>query len=136
MRRVIFIFSLLLPVWLFSQTTRIENLRKSVVFLTDSARIDSMNALSALYIEKSVKDSAEYYATMAYNQSLTLHYIHGLAESLSLQGNMKTYFYGNLPEAEKLDKESIWIYQKTANKAGLAMTYDHLGFVMFFPKQI
>ncbi len=131
MSRVIFIFSLLLPAWVFSQTPRIDNLRKSVVFLTDSVRIDSMNALSALYIEKSMKDSAEFYAAKAYNQSLALHYIHGLAESLSLQGNMKTYFYENLPEAEKLDKESIWLYQKTDNKAGLATAYDHLAFVCF-----
>ena len=136
MRRVIFILSLLLPVWLFSQTPRIDNLRKSVAFLTDSTRIDSMSALSALYIDNSVKDSAEYYATLAYNQSLTLHYVHGLAESLSLQGNMKTFFYGNLPEAEKLDKESVWMYQKTANKAGLAVAYDHLGLCLLFPKQI
>ena len=90
-----------------------------------------MNALSALYIEKSMKDSAEFYAAKAYNQSLALHYIHGLAESLSLQGNMKTYFYENLPEAEKLDKESIWLYRKTGNKAGLATAYDHLAFVCF-----
>jgi tetratricopeptide (TPR) repeat protein len=125
------ILSFLLPVWLFSQTPHIENLRKILPFLRDSARIDSMNKLSLLYIEQSVKDSAEYYATLAYNQSSALHYIHGKAESISHQGNIKTYFYGNLSEAEKLDKESIGLYQKTENKAGMGPAYDHLAFVCF-----
>ncbi len=99
--------------------------------LKDSARIDSMNELSQQYIEQSVKDSAEYYAISAYNMSAALHYIHGLAVSVSRQGNMKTYFYGNLSEAEKLDKESIGLYQRSANKTGLAATYDHLAFACF-----
>ncbi len=126
-----FICSFLLPLWLFSQSPRIDNLRKILPLLKDSARIDSMNALSQLFIEQSVKDSAEYYAISAYNMSAALHYIHGLAESISRQSNIKTFFYGNLPGAEILDKESIGLYQKSANKAGLAATYDHLAFVSF-----
>jgi tetratricopeptide (TPR) repeat protein len=126
-----FIFIFLLPVWLFSQTTHIDNLRKILPLLNDSARIDSMNELSLQYIEQSVKDSAEYYATSAYNQSGALHYIHGLAESLSRQGNMQTYFFSNLIEAEKLDRASIELYQKTGNKAGLAPTYSQLAFACF-----
>jgi Histidine kinase len=126
-----FIFSFLLPLGLFSQTPRIDNLRKVLPLLKDSARIDSMNALSLQYIEQSVKDSADYYATTSYNESKLLHYIHGMAESLSRQGYMKTYFYGNLIEAEKLCKASIGLYQKTANKTGLALTCDHLAFVCF-----
>ena len=59
-----------------------------------------MNELSLKYIEQSVKDSAEYYATTAYNEAKSRNYVHGMAESLSRQGNMQTYFYGNLIEAE------------------------------------
>jgi tetratricopeptide (TPR) repeat protein len=131
MKPGIFIFSFLLPVWLFSQTPRIDNLRKILTHLKDSARIDSMNKLSLLFIEQPMKDSAEYYAISAYNQAATILYFHGMAESLSLQGTIKTRFYGNFVEAEKLDKESIGLYQKTWNQSGLADTYGHLSFACF-----
>jgi tetratricopeptide (TPR) repeat protein len=120
-----------LPVLLFSQTPRIDHLRIFLSLVKDSARIDSMNALSLQYIEHSVKDSAEYYAKQAYTQSEKLHYVHGMAESLFRQANIKTFFYGNFIEAEKLDKASIGLYQKTANQSGLPETYDHLAFVSF-----
>jgi tetratricopeptide (TPR) repeat protein len=131
MKPGLFIVSLLFPVWLFSQTAHINKLRKIVPILKDSARIDSMNVLSLEFIEQSVKDSAAYYAMVSYNESKSRHYIHGMAESLSLQGYMKTYFYGNLAEAEKLDKASIGLYQQTGNKTGLAETYNRLSFVCF-----
>jgi tetratricopeptide (TPR) repeat protein len=126
-----YIFSFLLPAWLFGQTPHIDHLRKILPLLKDSARIDSMNELSLQYIGQSVKDSAAYYATAAYKESGLLHYIHGMAESLSLQGNMETYFYGNFIEAERLDKESVELYEKSGNKAGLAATYSRLAFACF-----
>lgn len=95
------IFSLLLPAWLFSQTPRIENLKKVIPWLKDSVRVDSMNELCLQFTEQSIKDSAEYYADKAYSESKSLNYIHGLAESLGHKGNMETFFYGNLSEAEK-----------------------------------
>jgi hypothetical protein len=131
MKRVFWIFSLLFPAWLFCQTSNIEHLRKIIPLLKDSVRIDSLNELSFQYIQQSVKDSAEYYSGLAYNQSNALHYDHGIAEALSCQGNIKTYFYGNLGQAEILDKASIEWYQKTRNKSGLAPTYDRLAFVCF-----
>jgi tetratricopeptide (TPR) repeat protein len=125
------ISSLFLPVWLFSQTPHVDNLRKILPFLKDSVRIDSMNELSLRFIEQSVEDSAEYYANAAYNQSGALSYIHGLAVSISRRGMIKTHFHSNFAEAEKLDKESIGYYQKTGNKDGLAPTYSHLSFACF-----
>ena len=126
-----FIFSILLPAWLYSQTPRIDNLRETLSLLKDSARIDSMNGLSLLFIEQSGKDSAEYYASSAYNLSGALHYFHGLAVSLSRQGTINTRFYGNFAKAEKLDKESVDFYQRTGNRDGLAATYAHLAFACF-----
>jgi tetratricopeptide (TPR) repeat protein len=111
-----FIFCVLLPVWFYGQ---------------DSARIDSMNALSSQYIERSMKDSAELYATAAYNASESLRYFHGMAESLSRQGAMQTYFYSNLVSGERLDRAAIGFFQRTGNKGGLAATYCHLSFVCF-----
>jgi tetratricopeptide (TPR) repeat protein len=90
-----------------------------------------MNALSQHFIDQSMQDSATYYAFEAYQESESIHYIHGMALSLSLQGNMKTFFEGNLVEAEKLDRESVSLYLKTLKKAGLVQTYSHLAFVCF-----
>lgn len=120
-----------LPIWLYSQTPRIDNLRKELSCLKDSARIDSMNELSLQFIEQSMKDSAEYYARSAYNASQSLQYIHGMAESIFRQGNMQTYFYSKLVRAEELDRAAIGLYQKTGNKGGLAPTFGHLAFVCF-----
>jgi tetratricopeptide (TPR) repeat protein len=110
------ILNLIFPIWLFGQ---------------DSVRIDSMNELSRQYIHLSRKDSAEYYALTAYNLSRELHYVHGEAESLSRQGNIKTYFYNNYVEAEKLDKESITLFKSTGNSKGLSDTYGQLSYACF-----
>jgi tetratricopeptide (TPR) repeat protein len=127
----IFFFGAILPLWLHAQTPRIDNLRIAVYHLKDSARVDSMNELSQQFIDLSLKDSAEYYATAAYHGSKSLNYLHGLAVSLFRQGSMQTYFYGNFVEAEKLDRASIDVYQKTGNKGGLGPTLVHLAFVCF-----
>src|SRR5664279_3350111 len=110
------ILNLIFPGWLFGQ---------------DSVRIDSMNELSRQYIHLSRKDSAEYYALAAYNLSRELHYIHGEAESLSRQGNIKTYFYNDYVEAEKLDRESINLFNRTPNRNGLSNTYNQLSYACF-----
>lgn len=125
------LFGIVLPMWLYGQTPRIDNLRRVLTHLKDSARIDSLNALSLQYLEQSMKDSSERYANVAYNESKSLHYFHGMAESLSRQGNLQTYFYGNLIGAEKLDRASIGLFQKTDNEGGRASTYCHLSFVCF-----
>ena len=131
MKSVFYIFCLLLPAWLFGQTARITHLCKILPLLKDSARIDSLNELSRQYTDQSMEDPAAYYAAAAYKESRSLPYIHGMAESLTSQGNMKTRFYDNFIEAEKLLKASVEMYQKTGNKAGLASTYNHLAFVCF-----
>src|SRR5450432_2812995 len=131
MKRSWLILNLIFPVWLFGQVSRIESVRRSIPLLKDSVRIDSMNELSLLYIHHSVKDSAEYYARTAYNLSRALHYIHGEAESLSRQGNIKTYFYNNYVEAEKLDEHSIDLFNSTTNSRGLSDTYGQLSYACF-----
>src|SRR5450432_326898 len=126
-----FIFGFLFPVCLFCQTPRIDNLRKILSLLKDSARVDSIIVLGLQFIDQSEKDSAEYYTRLASHESGSLKYFHGLAEARSSQASIQTRFYGNFPEAEKLDKESIGFYDKTNNKAGLAATYAHFAFACF-----
>lgn len=131
MKCCFFLLGLVLPVWLSGKTPGIDSLRILLVSLKDSARVDCMNELSRQFLELSVKDSAEDYASSAYKQADKLGYSHGMAEALSRQGSIQTFFFSNFTSAEKLDKAAIGIYEKGGNKGGLAATYSHLGFVLF-----
>ena len=131
MKPGVFICWLLLPLWLIGQTPRIENLRKIIPGLKDSTRIDSILELSLQYTSQYKQDSAEYYVTAAYNQSVAIHYIHGMAEALSLQGFNTIHFYNDFVKAEALDSASIDWYKKTTNNRGLPSTETHLAFACF-----
>src|SRR4051812_12894870 len=65
----------------FSQRNEIDSLKKILPLLTDTSRIDCMNALSFQYIRLLVRDSAEYFETLGYKESKALGYIHGIAVS-------------------------------------------------------
>src|SRR4249920_2191231 len=99
MKSLFFIFTLLLPITLICQTSPVSESQKILSNLKDSARVDSMNALCLKYLGRLWKDSAEYrflkdsaeiYSGTAYRESLRLHYIYGLALSLSRQGKIAT----------------------------------------------
>ena len=117
--------------WLYGQTPRIDSLRMTLRFLKDSGKIDCMNEICREFLDLSMKDSAENYAASAYKQADLLRYSHGMGMALSRQASIQTLFYSNFAGAEKLDRASIGLYQKTGNKDGLAATYSHLGFVCF-----
>ncbi len=131
MKRGFFILGIFLPVFLFGQTPHIDSLKRILPGLKDSARIDCLNELGLQYIERSIKDSAEYYTDSAYELSNKLQYIHGLAVSLSHMGISKIHFYNNFNEAEKLEKESVDYFERTGNKSELASTYSQLSFACF-----
>ncbi len=131
MKRGFYLFGFLLPVFLFGQTPQIDSLKRILPLLKDSARIDCMNELGLQYIERSIKDSAEYYNDSAFRLSNQIQYIHGLAVSLLHQGFSKIHFYNNFYEAEKLEKESVDDFERTSNKDELTSTYSQLSFACF-----
>jgi tetratricopeptide (TPR) repeat protein len=131
MKRGFYLFGFLLPVFLFGQTPQIDSLKRILPLLKDSARIDCMNELGLQYIERSIKDSAEYYNDSAFRLSNQIQYIHGLAVSLLHQGFSKIHFYNNFYEAEKLEKESVDDFERTSNKNELTSTYSQLSFACF-----
>ena len=125
MKVVFFIFTLMLPVAVISQTPDVSQAQKIFPGPKDSARIDSINEYCLKFFSQIWKDSAEYealkdsvemYAGAAYRESLAIHYIYGLALSLARQGKIATQFDGNFRLAEKLYKESIGWYQMTNKK--------------------
>jgi len=135
MKRGVCLFAIVLPVWLFGQTARIDRLRAELPMLKDSARIDSMNVLSGQFFQLSMKDQAEGYAASAYGEAGALRYFHGMAAALSRQAAMRTFFYSDFAGGERLNRAALGWYQKTGNKAGLAATYGQLSFVCFAQTQ-
>jgi tetratricopeptide (TPR) repeat protein len=109
----------------------IDSLKKIFPFLYDSAQVDCLNALSYSYTEISKKDSAYYYAGLAYKEAGRLHYTHGIAEAISQQAELAKHFENNFPKEEKLAEEALSWYNKTSNKKDISNTYDRLAFALF-----
>ncbi len=140
MKSAFFSFALMLPVVLISQIPAGSQAQKIFPGLKDSARIDSINQYCLKFFSQVpkdsaenslLKDSAELYLGTAYRESLAIHYIYGLALSLSRQGKVATQFDVNFRLAEKLYRESIAWYQKTDKKDYLSETYGQFAFACF-----
>jgi len=136
-----------LPLWLLGQGSRVEGLRRGLGVAMGPARVDSMVEMSRQFMELSERDSAEKYAGLAYEEakgcgsaygqavaygvSVEEGYFRGMADALTAQAAIRTYFYGDFRGGEQLDREALMVYAKTANKKGLATTYSQLSFVCF-----
>ena len=56
-----------------AQKEPIDSLKKKLLPLRDTARIDCLNELGFQYIKSSKKDSAEHYALLAYEEAKKLN---------------------------------------------------------------
>ncbi len=86
---------------------KIDSLKKALLFLQDSGRIDCLNELSFRNILLSKKDSAEFYTTLAYEEAKKLNYTHGIAESFGRKALMEAWFFNNSAKEEELARESL-----------------------------
>jgi tetratricopeptide (TPR) repeat protein len=105
--------------------------KQTLPFLHDSARIDCLNQLSYFYITAEKKDSANYYALLAYKEACNLNYIHGIAISLSRQSQVAKHFDDDFTKSESLGKASLQWFEKTRNKSGIDTLYNHLIYTVF-----
>jgi Histidine kinase len=110
----------------FGPILRIDSLEKIAATLYDTARIDCLNQVSLQYVLAGKKDSAQYYAILAYKEAKSLNYVHGIAVSLSRQAYITRHFDDDFIKEEKLSKESLEWYGKTGNKTDIEFAYDHL----------
>jgi hypothetical protein len=120
---------LIFPLILSAQTKQLDNLKKVLPLLHDSTRVDCLNAFTNAYLKLN-RDTAIYYAELAYQESKKINYIHGIAESLSYKGELED-FSDNFASSEKLYREAITWYRNTPNKRRLAETYFDLGFSLY-----
>jgi tetratricopeptide (TPR) repeat protein len=125
----------------FAQRARIDSLKKVLPTLYDSARVDCLNALSEAYLKVNeperpvqyrniIGDTAANYAKLAYEEAVKINYTHGIAESLSYKGEIET-FSQNFPVQERLSREAIDLYRRTANKKGIAEAYYILSHALY-----
>lgn len=122
----LFLLQFLFCISCLAQRERIDSLKKILPALKDSARIDCFNELSREYVQKERKDSAIYFAGLAMQESKKINYIHGIAVTLARQARIVKHFDDDFIQSEKLGKESLNWFEKTANKEGITDTYHEL----------
>jgi tetratricopeptide (TPR) repeat protein len=134
------------PFTIIAQTSqasrlKIDSLKKVLLSLYDSASVDCLNELSEAYLglpdwfsdtppPMPQYDTAEIFALQALEKSKKMYYFYGMARAISLKAELAFEKYNNYPEAEKLSREAISSYKKTANKKGLYKTYLLLGMTL------
>ena len=122
----VFFTFLLLTSTSIGQRTDIDSLLKAMLITKDTLRIDCLNRLSNAFVQAEERDSAEYYASQAYENSRKIYYIHGLAVSLMRKARIAKHFDDNFILSEKLAKESLGWFNKTPNKEDLYDVYFEL----------
>lgn len=128
---LIFAAQIFLTICCPAQPKIIDSLKKGLSGLTDTARVDCLNQLSYQYILAEKKDIALHYASLAYQESKQPNYIHGIAESFSLQSQIAKHFDDDFIQSEALGKESLRWYEQTANKKGIDNLYSYLMYTVF-----
>jgi tetratricopeptide (TPR) repeat protein len=137
---LIFITQIFFCVACFAQRKQIDSLKKALPALKDSARIDCLNALSETYKgppdcfseerSRAQIDTAEIFIFEALEEAKKIGYIHGIAKAVSMKAELAFEKYDDYPETEKLSREAIALYKKTANKERLNETYWRLGLAL------
>jgi sensor histidine kinase YesM len=110
----------------FAQNKEIDSLKKVLLSLTDTARTDCLNELSIQFTRIEKKDSAMYYADKAFAEAKKINYNHGIAVSFVRKSRIVKHFDDDFIQSERLAKESLNWYKKTANQQGLYDVYYEL----------
>ncbi len=113
-----------------AQTGSIENLQKALFLLKDSARIDCLNEISYIYIGTENKDSANYFAGVAFDEAKRSGYINGMAVSLTRKARIKKHFDDDFVQTETLARQSLQWYNRTQNKRGIYEAYSELAYAV------
>lgn len=107
----------------FAQTETVDSLQQVLPSARDSQRIDYLNKLSNAYILAENKDSALWYAQMAWQEASRIRYSHGRAKSLLHQAQVVKHFDNDFAKAESLAKASLFWYNRSANKEDINLAY-------------
>lgn len=122
---------LFLSLTCYAQTDKIDSLKRILPSLKDTLRVDCLNAMSYFFILAEQKDSAEYYATLAYNEASQLQYTHGMAVSYSCKAQAAKHFDDDFKKSEVLGKQALYWSDRTSNKEGIYTIYSNLIHAVF-----
>jgi len=119
------------PVAGFAQAGKIDSIKQQLLTLDDSARVDALNHLSALFISAEQKDSAQGYAVRASKEASQLRYAHGMAVYYCNLAQMAKHFDDDFRKAEQDAKTSLDWYERTNNKEGIIQAYFYAQYATF-----
>jgi LytS/YehU family sensor histidine kinase len=122
----LFILQFFLCIVCFAQREKIDSLKKVLTSLKDTARIDCFNNLSLGYVQLEKKDSANYFAMLAYQQSNQVNYLHGMAIALARKARIVKHFDNDCAASEKLVRASLNYFNSTGNKEGINGAYHEM----------
>ncbi len=110
-----------------AQREKVDSLQKILLTLTDSSKVDCLNELSREYVQQENKDSAGYYAESAMQESKKINYITwNSCGFVPRKARLVNHFDDDFIQSEKLGKESLSWFEKTANKEGITDTISEL----------
>jgi len=126
---ILFLLSLY-NVTAYSQRTKIESLKATLVSLQDSARVDCLNNLSLAYTYLQL-DSAAFYAAEAFSESSRISYQQGLMMSMNNKARIAGLGFRDFPLEEKICIQTVQLDKSESNKNELAETYMNLALAYF-----
>lgn len=118
----------------YHSNDKIDSLKMFLPVINDSTKVDCLNQLTEQYILASQKDSADYYAAVAYNEAKKINYIQGISESLSFKSRIKEYFHKNLVQSKPV-RDSPSGNEKTGSKSNTDQVYQELWYALFAQRQ-
>src|SRR5687768_5025345 len=126
----IMIFAVALMLVKYSPAQNPDSVKFILKSLKGTDRIDCLNSLSIQYMLTDNFDSADYYQNVACSESEEQNYIHGLAESFAVKGQIEKYLFDNFPVAEAYIRRALMLYEKTPDKRNIENIYSAMWHVL------
>jgi two-component system, LytTR family, sensor kinase len=130
MKRTLLVFCIFLnsKLSICQQKNEILDLQIKLNTVKDTARINTLNKLSKIYILKTKLDSAALYQNIALSEAQKVNYQKGMLDAYNNIGNLNL-IKGNLPEATNFYLKALSICEKTGAKKDLIPIYINISAV-------
>jgi tetratricopeptide (TPR) repeat protein len=114
----------------FAQRAKIDSLKKALLSVHDSARIECLNLLSLVYSYLN-SDTAKSFATKAYTESLAIHYLPGELMALNNIARIAGHGFHDFLQQEKISLQIIQQYKDGSDIKVLVDAYMNLALALF-----
>ena len=114
----------------YAQRTKIDSLKKALLSLHDSARIECLNLLSLAYSYLN-SDTAKSFAKKAYTESSVIHYLPGELMALNNIARIAGHGSHDFLQQEKISLQIIQQYKDGSDPKVLVDAYMNLALALF-----